>query len=84
MSVAPPHAEDTDEGSEPSPDGKSLLDLAREAAVAAERSAILRALVAFRWNRRRAARQLGVSYKTLLNKMKECGITGDQLDGAET
>ena len=84
LSVAPPHAEDTDEGSEPSPDGKSLLDLAREAAVAAERSAILRALVAFRWNRRRAARQLGVSYKTLLNKMKECGITGDQLDGAET
>ena len=27
------------------------------------------------WNRRRAAEQLGVSYKTLLNKMKACGIT---------
>ena len=26
------------------------------------------------WNRRRAAEQLGVSYKTLLNKIKECGI----------
>ena len=26
------------------------------------------------WNRRRAAGQLGVSYKTLLNKIKECGI----------
>ena len=35
----------------------------------------VRALVAFRWNRRRAAKQLGVSYKTLLNKMKECGIS---------
>ena len=27
------------------------------------------------WNRRRAAEQLGVSYKTLLNKIKECGIS---------
>jgi two-component system response regulator AtoC len=66
----------TDE--EPEPGSKSLLQLARDAAMAAERAAILRALVAFRWNRRRAAKQLGVSYKTLLNKMKECGITNDQ------
>ena len=28
-----------------------------------------------RWNRRKAAEQLGVSYKTLLNKIKECGIS---------
>jgi two-component system response regulator AtoC len=66
------------EDDEPEPGSKSLLQLARDAAMAAERSAILRALVAFRWNRRRAAKQLGVSYKTLLNKMKECGITNDQ------
>ena len=66
------------EDDEAEPGSKSLLQLARDAAMAAERSAILRALVAFRWNRRRAAKQLGVSYKTLLNKMKECGITNDQ------
>jgi DNA-binding NtrC family response regulator len=52
-----------------------LPDLARAAALAAEREAIQSALDHFRWNRRKAAAQLGVSYKTLLNKMKECGIT---------
>ncbi|MGH9346658.1 MAG: helix-turn-helix domain-containing protein [Vicinamibacterales bacterium] len=26
------------------------------------------------WNRRKAAQMLGVSYKTLLNKIKETGI----------
>lgn len=40
----------------------------------AERTAIQQALDRFRWNRRKAADYLGVSYKTLLNKMKECGI----------
>jgi DNA-binding NtrC family response regulator len=70
--------DETPEDDEAEPGTKSLLQLARDAAMAAERSAILKALVAFRWNRRRAAKQLGVSYKTLLNKMKECGITNDQ------
>ena len=45
------------------------------AAMAAEREAIQQALDQLRWNRRKAAQLLGVSYKTLLNKMKECGIT---------
>ncbi len=52
-----------------------LPELARAAALSAEREAIQGALDHFRWNRRKAAAQLGVSYKTLLNKMKECGIT---------
>jgi two-component system response regulator AtoC len=52
----------------------SLPELARAAAVRAEREAIQQALDRFRWNRRKAAQALGVSYKTLLNKMKECGI----------
>jgi len=29
----------------------------------------------FRWNRRKVADYLDVSYKTLLTKMKECGIS---------
>ena len=41
----------------------------------AEKDAIDLALTRFRWNRRKAAAYLNVSYKTLLNKMKECGIT---------
>ncbi len=58
------------------PAGPSRLpDLARRAALTAEREAIQQALDRFRWNRRKAAQLLGVSYKTLLNKMKECGIS---------
>ena len=56
----------------------SLPELAREAAMRAERTAIQQALDRFRWNRRKAADYLGVSYKTLLNKMKECGISEQQ------
>jgi DNA-binding NtrC family response regulator len=62
-----------------------LPDLARTAALAAEREAIERALVRFHWNRRQAAQRLGVSYKTLLNKMKQCGITAPSVsDSAES
>jgi len=52
----------------------ALPVLARQAALHAEREAIQQTLDHFRWNRRKAAKLLGVSYKTLLNKMKECGI----------
>jgi two-component system response regulator AtoC len=41
----------------------------------AEKEAIQHALERFRWNRRKTAEYLQVSYKTLLNKMKECGIS---------
>ena len=56
-------------------DGINLQTLARTAAMRAEREAIEQALVRFRWNRRKTAEYLSVSYKTLLNKIKECGIT---------
>jgi two-component system response regulator AtoC len=51
-----------------------LQALVKVASIRVEREAIEHALVRFRWNRRKAARYLNVSYKTLLNKMKECGI----------
>jgi DNA-binding NtrC family response regulator len=57
----------------------SLHDVARAAAMHAEREAINQALTRFRWNRRKTAAYLKVSYKTLLNKMKECGIRGAEL-----
>jgi two-component system response regulator AtoC len=68
--VAPPPAEES------LPDGPvSLSEVARAAAMKAERTAIERTLRQVHWNRRKAAQLLGVSYKTLLNKIKECGIS---------
>jgi two-component system, NtrC family, response regulator AtoC len=57
------------------PAGSRLADVAKAAALKAERSIIEDTLRQVHWNRRRAAEQLGVSYKTLLNKIKECGIS---------
>ena len=56
-------------------EGVNLQELARTAAMGAEKEAIQHALERFRWNRRKPAEYLQVSYKTLLNKMKECGIS---------
>jgi two-component system, NtrC family, response regulator AtoC len=55
--------------------GSRLADVAKAAAMKAERTIIEDTLQQVHWNRRRAAEQLGVSYKTLLNKIKECGIS---------
>ena len=57
-----------------SQDGRRLADVAREAALSAERTVISATLRQVHWNRRKAAQILGVSYKTLLNKIKETGI----------
>jgi two-component system, NtrC family, response regulator AtoC len=57
------------------PAGSRLADVAKAAALKAERTIIQDTLRHVHWNRRRAAEQLGVSYKTLLNKIKECGIS---------
>jgi DNA-binding NtrC family response regulator len=56
-------------------DESSLVAVAKAAAMRAEHGAILEMLSKVHWNRRKAAQALGVSYKTLLNKMKLCGIT---------
>jgi two-component system, NtrC family, response regulator AtoC len=58
----------------PAQDGRRLSEVAREAALAAERAVISDTLRQVHWNRRKAAVLLGVSYKTLLNKIKETGI----------
>jgi two-component system response regulator AtoC len=56
------------------PVGSRLADVAKAAALKAERTIIEDTLRQVHWNRRRAAEHLGVSYKTLLNKIKDCGI----------
>jgi two-component system response regulator AtoC len=58
----------------PAQDGRRLSEVAREAALNAERTVISDTLRQVHWNRRKAAIILGVSYKTLLNKIKETGI----------
>jgi DNA-binding NtrC family response regulator len=57
--------------------GGSLAAVAKAAAMKAERAIIEKTLGQVHWNRRKAAQILGVSYKTLLNKIKECEITRD-------
>jgi two-component system response regulator AtoC len=52
----------------------SLRDIGRRAARDAEREALRQVLAKTNWNRKKAARILDVSYKTLLVKIKECGL----------
>jgi two-component system response regulator AtoC len=51
-----------------------LREVGRRVALEAERAAIGRVLDQTHWNRKRAARLLGVSYKTLLQKIRGCGL----------
>jgi two-component system response regulator AtoC len=54
----------------------SLKQAARAASREAEKDLILRALTRTRWNRRRAAQELQISYKALLYKLKQIGYEG--------
>jgi two-component system response regulator AtoC len=51
-----------------------LREVGRRAAFEAEREAIDRVLHHTNWNRKQAARILGVSYKTLLQKIRACSL----------
>jgi len=51
----------------------SLKEAARAASREAEREIILQVLTRTRWNRRRAAQELQISYKALLYKLKQIG-----------
>jgi two-component system response regulator AtoC len=53
----------------------TLRQLARQAAVEAQREAIRDVLDRVHWNRAEAARLLNISYKALLYKMDQCGLS---------
>ena len=53
----------------------SLKQAARAASREAEKQIILRVLTRTRWNRRRAAEELQISYKALLYKLKQMGCS---------
>jgi two-component system response regulator AtoC len=56
--------------------GISLKAASRAASQEAEKELILKVLTRTRWNRRRAAEQLQISYKALLYKLKQIGYEG--------
>ena len=56
------------------PPNHSLKAAARAASREAERELILKALARTRWNRKRAAQDLQISYKSLLYKLKQIGL----------
>ena len=66
----------------------TLKEIARRAALDAQREAIREVLERVHWNRAEAARVLGISYKTLLYKIDQCGLArkrsrpGDVADSA--
>jgi len=62
--------------------GASLKVAARAASKHAERKLIMHALEHTRWNRKRAARELQISYKSLLYKIKQMeAFQGDRENG---
>lgn len=56
--------------------GRSLKEASRAASREAEKELILETLARTRWNRRRAAEELQISYKALLYKLKQIGFEG--------
>jgi two-component system, NtrC family, response regulator AtoC len=56
------------------PTKETLRDLARRAAIDAQREAIRDVLTRVNWNRAEAARLLNISYKALLYKIDQCGL----------
>jgi two-component system response regulator AtoC len=55
---------------------RSLKEAARAASRVAERAMILNQLERTHWNRKKAARELQISYKALLYKLKQLGLDG--------
>ena len=65
--------------------GISLKAASRAASREAEKELILNTLTRTRWNRRRAAEELQISYKALLCSLKQIGFEGtERPDSAES
>jgi two-component system, NtrC family, response regulator AtoC len=59
----------------------ALKIAARAASRRTERELILQALERTHWNRKRAARELQISYKSLLYKIKQIGVQEEEIKG---
>jgi len=81
--AAPAPAVATPAASAPSDEAVlGLKAIARRAARDAERIVIAQTLERTHWNRAKAARMLQISYKALLYKIVECGLTNDEVSVA--
>jgi two-component system, NtrC family, response regulator AtoC len=60
------------------PRSRSLKEAGREASRKAERELILKSLERTHWNRKRSARELQISYKALLYKLKQLNLDGSE------
>lgn len=69
---------------EQSADGGTLKEISLEARKKAEREAIKKTLLQTSWNRVKAARLLGVDYKTLRTKMKDLNIKPQYEERSDT
>jgi transcriptional regulator with PAS, ATPase and Fis domain len=72
----------------PAQENRSLKELSAIAAERAEKEVILRTLEEVNWNRKQAARQLNICYKSLLNKLRRWQLgsrpdVGEDADEAE-
>jgi two-component system response regulator AtoC len=57
----------------------SLKKITQQAVVEIERKVILKTLQTHHWNRKRAARALGISYRSLLYKIRDAGLSTDDV-----
>lgn len=73
--LPPDSSRNPEHGNSHVPSG-SLKEAARAASRVAERAMILNQLERTHWNRKRAARELQISYKALLYKLKQLGLDG--------
>jgi two-component system, NtrC family, response regulator AtoC len=62
----------------------ALKKLSNQAAEQVERELVLRTLSQTNWNRKRAAQELGICYKALLNKLKKWNINGRALSASSS
>jgi DNA-binding NtrC family response regulator len=58
--------------------GLSLREKVRRASRQIESAIIIEALEQHRWNRRRTAESLKISYRSLMYKMKNCDLRGER------
>jgi len=70
-------SEEGPRGGEQVPSPISLRERVRQATRQVESEIILEALEQHRWNRRRTAEALRISYRLLMYKMKSCNLRDD-------